>query len=72
MKSIGNFADIAQQLPMWFEVRRDTHSSNGSMITYIGGASDKVSNCGKEIADDVARDEFCGEEVCDNKSMKDD
>lgn len=53
MKSIGNFADIAQQLPMWFEVRRDTHSSNGSMITYIGGASDKVGNRVKGMSDDM-------------------
>ncbi|KPA85619.1 putative mitochondrial hypothetical protein [Leptomonas pyrrhocoris] len=36
LKSIGSVTDLAQQLPMWFVVRRDEVNCGASLIRYIG------------------------------------
>lgn len=43
LKRIGTPTDIAEQLPMWFDVRRDKFNCGASLITYIPGSRDNVN-----------------------------
>ncbi|CCW61927.1 unnamed protein product [Phytomonas sp. EM1] len=36
MKTIGTCVDLVEQLPEWFEVRRDISHASSSIITYVG------------------------------------
>lgn len=40
IKRLGTPSEIAEQLPMWFDVRRDKFNSGASLITYIPGSAE--------------------------------
>lgn len=43
LKRIGTPTEIAEQLPMWFDVRRDKFNGGASLITYIPGSRENAS-----------------------------
>lgn len=43
IKRVGQLTDIAEQLPMWFSVRRDKFNSGASLITYLASVNEEVN-----------------------------
>lgn len=47
MKVFGTFTALAEQLPQWFEVRKDQFNTGNALITYVGPGipTEKDENC---------------------------